>query len=107
MVCLWCGKKFGLMRGIVDREFCSQVHRRLASKAPDRIAKDIDVTSDYDMADLWTVEKENKRQSKSGHQAVGVFAILGIVTLAAVGLATSSGSGGGGGGSAASRLPSL
>jgi len=106
MVCLWCGKKIGLMRGVLDREFCSQVHRRLASKAPDRIAKDIDVTSDYDMSDLWSVDKENKRQSKSGHQAVGVFAVLGIVTLAAVGLAT-SGSGGGGGGSSASHLPSL
>jgi hypothetical protein len=106
MVCLWCGKKIALMRGIVDREFCSQVHRRLASKAPDRIAKETDVTSDYDMSELWTVEKENKRQAKTGHQAVGVFAVLGIITLAAIGLATSNQSSGSGGNSG-SRLPSL
>jgi hypothetical protein len=104
MVCLWCGKKIGLMRGIADREFCSHVHRRLASKAPDRIARDIDVTSDYEISELWTVEKENKRQAKTGHQAVGVFAVLGIVTLAAVGLATGGQPSGSGGGS---RVPSL
>jgi len=87
------------VRGIVDREFCSQVHRRLASKSPDRIAKDIDVTSDYEVNELWAVDKENKRQAKTGHQAVGVFAVLGIITIAAIGLAASdSGSGGGGGG---------
>ena len=99
MVCLWCGKKVGLMRGIVDREFCSQLHRGLASKSPDRVVKDIDVTSDYDLNEMWTVDRENKRQSKTGHQAVGVFAVLGIITLVAIGLATggSSGSGGGGG----------
>jgi len=104
MVCLWCGKKVGLMRGIVDREFCSQLHRRLASKSPDRVVKDIDVTSDYDLNEMWTVERENKRQSKSGHQAVGVFAVLGILTLVAVGLST-GGSGGGGG--KPGKLPSL
>lgn len=98
MVCLWCGKKVGLVRGILDREFCSQLHRRLASKSPDRIAKDIDVTSDYEVNELWAVERENKRQVKTGHQAVGVFAVLGIITIAGVGLASSGGNGGGGGG---------
>src|ERR1700690_1626099 len=104
MVCLWCGKKVGLLRGIVDREFCSQVHRRLASKSPDRIAKDIDVTSDYETNDLWAVDKENKRQAKTGHHAVGVFAVLGIITLVAISVATQSSGGGGG---AVSKLPSL
>ncbi len=106
MVCLWCGKKFGLMRSIVDREFCSQLHRRLASKSPDRIVKDIDVTSDYDLTEMWTVDRENKRQSKTGHQAVGVFAVLGIMTIAAVGLATSGSPNGGGGGNAG-HIPNL
>lgn len=97
MVCLWCGKKIGLMRGILDREFCSQVHRRLASKSPDRIAKEIDVTSEYDMTALWAVEKENKRAAKTGHNAVGVFAVLGIVLMAAIGLTSAGGTGGAGG----------
>ena len=98
------------MRSIVDREFCSQLHRRLASKSPDRIAKDIDVTSDYDLVEMWTVERENKRQAKTGNQAMGVFAVLGIVTLVAVGLAggsSNSGSGSrsiGGAGNRASGL---
>ena len=105
MVCLWCGKKVGFVRSIVDREFCSQVHRRLASKSPDRIVKDFDVTSDYDLNETWAVERENKRQAKTGHQAVGVFAVLGIMTLAAVGLATGGSSGSGGG--AGSQIPSL
>lgn len=104
MVCLWCGKKVGLMRSVVDREFCSQLHRRLASKSPDRIVKDIDVTSDYDLTEMWTVDRENKRQSKTGHQAVGVFAVLGIMTLVAVGLATSGSPSGGNG---AGHIPSL
>ena len=109
MVCLWCGKKVGLMRGIVDREFCSQLHRRLASKSPDRVVKDTDVTSDYDLNEMWTVDRENKRQSKTGHQAVGVFAVLGIITLIAVGLASggASGSGGNGGGGGTGKLSSL
>ncbi|HEY3743322.1 MAG TPA: hypothetical protein VGL53_25925, partial [Bryobacteraceae bacterium] len=88
-----------MVRGILDREFCSQLHRRLASKSPDRIAKDIDVTSDYEVNELWAVERENKRQVKGGHQAVGVFAVLGIITVAGVGLASSGGGSGGGGGS--------
>ena len=92
MVCLWCGKKLGWMRSIVDREFCSQLHRRLASKSPNRIAKDIDVTSDYDLVEMWSVERENKRQAKTGHQSLGVFAVLGILTLVAVGLASGGGS---------------
>ena len=108
MVCLWCGKKVGLMRGIVDREFCSQLHRRLASKSPDRIVRDIDVTSDYDLTEMWTVDRENKRQTKTGHQAIGVFAVLGILTLVAVGLATGGASSGtGGAGGAGKGIPSL
>ena len=97
------------MRGIVDREFCSQLHRRLASKSPDRVVKDIDVTSDYDLNEMWTVERENKRQAKTGHQAVGVFAVLGIMTLVAIGLATgsSSGSGVANGAGGGGKMPSL
>ena len=107
MVCLWCGKKVGLVRSIVDREFCSQLHRRLASKSPDRITRDIDVNCDYDLNEMWTVDRENKRNSKTGHQAVGVFAVLGIITVAAVGLATGGSPSGSGGAGGTAQMPSL
>ena len=95
------------MRGIVDREFCSQLHRRLASKSPDKVVKDTDVTSDYDLNEMWTVERDNKRQVKTGHQAVGVFAVLGIITLVAVGLATGGSPGSGGASGGGKGIPSL
>jgi hypothetical protein len=106
MVCLWCGKKVGLLRSMMDREFCSQVHRKLASQSPDRIAKEIDVTADYDLTELWAVEKENRKQSRPGGvgQAIGVFLVLGLMAVVAVGMATG---GAGGGSSNRPALPGL
>jgi hypothetical protein len=106
MVCLWCGKKVGLLRSMVDREFCSKVHRKLASQSPDRIAKEIDCTADYDLTELWTVEKENRKQARSGNlgQAIGIFVVLALMAVVAIGLATGAG---GGGGAARPVLPGL
>ena len=51
-----------MLRSLMDREFCSKVHRKLASQSPDRIAKEIDCTADYDLTELWAVEKENRKR---------------------------------------------
>ena len=90
---------------MVDREFCSKVHRKLASQSPDQIAKEIDCTADYDLTELWTVEKENARQAQSGGvgQAIGVFVVLALMAVVAIGMA----SGAGGSGSNRQLLPGL
>jgi hypothetical protein len=108
MECLWCGKHIGFLRRILDKEFCSTEHRRLATLTPEGVVFEQDATADYDTRELWTVEKD-KRKGPKKSSGVVVFVALGVAAVIMVGLSDGSkgsGGGGGGGGSALS-LPSV
>jgi hypothetical protein len=107
MECLWCGKKIGFFRRILDKEFCSSEHRRLATLSPEGVVFDQDATADYDTRELWTVEKD-KRKGPKKSSGVVVFVAIGAVAVLMVGLSDGKGGGnsGGGGGSAVS-IPSI
>jgi hypothetical protein len=93
MVCLWCGKKLGFFRRLLDREFCSQSHKKLASEQPNRILKEVDATSDYDLQELWTTEKDKRKGAKSN--PVGPLLVSFSVTMMVVLALTGQGNGGG------------
>jgi hypothetical protein len=95
MECLWCGKKIGLLRRTLDKEFCSAEHRRLATITPESVVAEQDATVDYDTRDLWTVEKERRKAPKKSSGVV-VFVALGAAAIIMVGVGGSKGSGGGG-----------
>lgn len=97
MECLWCGKQIGLLRRMLDKEFCSAEHRRLATITPEGVVVEQDATVDYDTRDLWTVEKERRRAPKKSNGMV-VFVALGTAAVVMVGLSDRKGGGGGGGG---------
>ncbi|MDR9900969.1 hypothetical protein G7B40_041945 [Aetokthonos hydrillicola Thurmond2011] len=109
MECLWCGKKLGFLRRILDKEFCSAEHRRLATITPEGVVFEQDATSDYDTRELWTVEKD-KRKGPKKSSGVVVFVALGGAAVLMVALSDGSKSGAppqnGGGGSALS-LPNM
>jgi hypothetical protein len=105
MECLWCGKNIGFFRRILDKEFCSSEHRRLATLSPEGVLFEQDATTDYDTRELWTVEKD-KRKGPKRSSGVVVFVAIGVVAVAMVALSDGKGSGPASGGSAMS-LPSV
>ncbi|MBS1835966.1 MAG: hypothetical protein JST65_24850 [Acidobacteria bacterium] len=96
MECLWCGKQIGIIRRVLDKEFCSPAHRRLATISPDGVVAEQDATVDYDTRDLWTVDKERRKAPKKSNGVV-VFVALGTAALIMVAF-SDKGSGGPAGG---------
>lgn len=108
MECLWCGKQIGFFRRVLDKEFCSADHRRLATLSPEGVVFEQDVTADYDTRELWTVEKDKRKGPKKSSGMV-VFVALGVAAVLMVALSDNRGGGGGsgGGGGTALSLPSV
>lgn len=92
MDCLWCGKKIGTLRRVLDKEFCCSQHRKLATATPEAVVAEQDASVDYDTRDLWTVEKERRKAPKRNN-GVLAFAALGAAAIVMVGM--SDGRGGG------------
>jgi hypothetical protein len=98
MLCFLCGKKIGLLRSLVDQQYCSTEHRteaRLASAQAFR---------DEEEVELWTVSRSKKRvvrQGQSAGQTASIFAFLtvGGLLVAALLLPGPGPSGGGSGSS--------
>ena len=98
MLCFLCGKKIGLLRTLVDQQYCCTEHRkeaRLASSQAMREEEEIE---------LWAVARNRdkaKRGAPSAGQTASIFAFLmvGALLIAAL-LLPGPKEGGGGGGSA-------
>ncbi len=106
MECLWCGKNIGFFRRILDKEFCSSEHRRLATLSPEGVVFEQDATADYDTRELWTVEKD-KRKGPKKSSGVVVFVAIGAVAVALVALSDGKSGGGSSGGGSAVSIPSI
>ena len=84
MLCFLCGKKIGLLRSMLDQQYCSSEHRKEARLASAQALRD------EDDQEPWSVAK-NKRKNPgksatSAGQTASIFAFLtvGALLLAAV-----------------------
>lgn len=80
MRCLYCRRRIGSLRRLLDREFCSSEHRRRFRKSSARALRDAgELLADYDDY-LAVTESHDKKQAK------GVNGKFGIVVAAVVGI---------------------
>jgi hypothetical protein len=71
MLCFLCGKKIGLLRTLVDQQYCSKAHRNEARLASAQAVRD------EDELELWAVAKSRRKPPKSGAgQTASIFAFL-------------------------------
>jgi hypothetical protein len=91
MLCFLCGKKIGLLRSLVDQQYCSSDHRKEARLASAQALRD------EDDQEPWSVAKNKKKNpgksTSSPGQTASVFAFLtvGALLVAAVMLPGPSG----------------
>jgi hypothetical protein len=79
MLCYLCGKQIGLLRSIVDQQYCSPEHRREARLASARVLREED-----DEQELWSVSKTRKKQQARPAAASGQTSAVAFLTLAAL-----------------------
>jgi hypothetical protein len=72
MLCFLCGKKIGLIRSLVDQQYCSLAHRNEARMASAQAVRD------EDELELWATSKGRAKKGKaaSAGQTASVFAFL-------------------------------
>jgi hypothetical protein len=73
MLCFLCGKKIGLLRSLVDQQYCSAEHRKEARLASSQALRD------EEEVELWTVSKTKRKPIRYGNsagQTASVFAFL-------------------------------
>jgi hypothetical protein len=78
MLCFLCGKKIGLMRSLVDQQYCCTQHRqeaRLASAQALRDEEDVE---------LWAVSKTKRKPPKYGTSAGQTASIFAFLTVGAL-----------------------
>jgi len=79
MRCLHCSKRIGLVRRVVDRQFCSDEHRRKARRAYSaRMARDLEETFEED----WLVTAGTKKKTASFGPGSALFMVVATVMLA-------------------------
>ena len=106
MRCLQCSKKIGLLRRLVDRQFCCDGHRKRARQVYSaRMARDLHYEDSQE--DGWLQKTEGTTVSKpSAAFGPGAGVLLVVVsTLMVMFLPSTSSSNGKGGGAAESYLP--
>jgi len=71
MLCFLCGKKIGLLRSLVDQQYCSADHRREARLASAQALRD------EEDQEIWSVSKKQKMaRTGTSAQTASIFAIL-------------------------------
>ena len=78
--CFLCGKEIGWLRSTVDRQYCSDTHRKEARMAGANVLRE-----EEEEQDLWSVSKEKKKRAAKASQSQATPAYLlfglGIVIL--------------------------
>ncbi len=80
MLCFLCGKKIGLLRSLVDQQYCSAEHRKEARLAGAQAVRD------EEEVELWTVSKSKRRGSRPSGQTASMLAFGIVAALLAVAL---------------------
>jgi hypothetical protein len=81
--CKWCRRKIGNFRQLVDREYCSNTHRKLATTASARDLRDARYIYGDDEYSIIDPERR-KEQPKSKGSSLGGFAMLGGLIILAM-----------------------
>src|SRR5260370_35243252 len=77
MLCFLCGKKIGILRSLVDQQYCSKQHRLEARLASARALRD------EEEVEPWSVAKSKKiTKAKSGASAGQTASTFAFPTLA-------------------------
>ncbi len=107
MLCFLCGKKIGLLRTLVDQQYCCAEHRREARLASAQALRE------EEEIELWTVSKSRQKAAvryggSAGQTAsLAAFLTVGALLIAAVMLPGPGGGGGSGSSPRASLDPAL
>ena len=78
MLCFLCGKKIGLLRSLVDQQYCSAAHRQESRLASAQAVRD------EDELDLWAVSKSRKKPARAGTSAGKNASIFAFLTVGAL-----------------------
>jgi hypothetical protein len=82
MLCFLCGKKIGLIRSLVDQQYCCPEHRQESRLASAQAVRD------EEELDLWAVSKSRKKPARpgsAGHTAsIFAFLVVGALLVAAL-----------------------
>ncbi len=92
MLCFLCGKKIGLMRSLVDQQYCCAAHRKESKLVSAQALRD------EEELELWAVSKSRKKRSTAtAGQTASLFAFLTVAGLLVAALLMPGPSGGGSG----------
>lgn len=83
MLCFLCGKKIGILRSLVDQQYCCVAHRQESGLASAQAVRD------EEELDLWAVSKSRKKPARPGTgagQTASIFAFLTVAGLLVAGL---------------------
>ncbi len=85
MRCLYCRRRIGSIRGVVDKEFCSTDHRKRFRTSSARVLRDAgELAGDYDDY-LAVIQQPDKKTGKGGGKfGVAMAGALGIAAVAAI-----------------------
>jgi hypothetical protein len=79
MLCFLCGKKIGLMRSLMDQQYCCADHRKEARLVSAQALRD------EEEIELWAVSKSKKKQARpygaSAGQTASLFAFVTVAGL--------------------------
>lgn len=75
MLCFLCGKKIGILRSLVDQQYCSADHRREARLASSQALRD------EEEVELWAVSRTKKKGPRSGTSAGQTASIFAFLTV--------------------------
>ena len=83
MLCFLCGKKIGILRRLVDQQYCSRRHRHEARLAATKVFRE------EEDQEMWTVARSRQQTgrpaTKSGQTAsIFAFAVVGALLVAAL-----------------------
>src|SRR5262249_7289546 len=81
MLCFLCGKRIGILRSLVDQQYCSSEHRKEARLASAQALRD------EEEVELWTVSKNKRKPLRYGHSAGQTASIFAFLTVGALLLA--------------------
>src|ERR1700756_2316204 len=78
MLCFLCGKRIGLLRSLVDQQYCSAEHRKEARLASAQARRD------EEEIELWAVAKTKRKPVRHGSSAGQTASIFAFLTVGAL-----------------------
>lgn len=81
MLCFLCGKKIGLLRSLMDQQYCSSEHRKEARLASSQALRDEEDVETWAVAKSREKDKGRQRPAPTVGQTASIFAFLTVGAL--------------------------